>query len=176
MASTAGDLRYFLLPEPSNAVTASDPLGKTVTSAAAVADSRSESQARAVLTRYRFRDAACLSYDTAGQRGRVTVKLARCGRPALAAAYHRQRSHSGSDIEPLAVGEPFSARAEQTVPGPKYRALLGGAVCGRLRCRGSLVRSAGHVGEDDRPVVQALLVGEPEVQPRGVHVFEEPLS
>lgn len=35
--------------------------------------------------------------------------------------------------------------------------------------------SARHIGEDDRPVPQPLLVGKPEVQPRGVHVFEEPL-
>ncbi|MFF4136583.1 integrase core domain-containing protein [Streptomyces mirabilis] len=40
---------------------------------------------------------------------------------------------------------------------------------------GCRVRSARHIGEDDRPVPQSLLVGKPEVQPRGVHVLEEPL-
>ncbi|NUQ99893.1 MAG: hypothetical protein HOY79_26205 [Streptomyces sp.] len=53
----SGDLRYFLLPEPSDAVAVSDPSGAVITSAAAVADSRSESRARAVLTEYAFRDA-----------------------------------------------------------------------------------------------------------------------
>src|SRR5579859_2368467 len=37
------------------------------------------------------------------------------------------------------------------------------------------LRSAGRKGEDHRPVLQPPLVGDPEVEPGGVHVLEQPL-
>src|SRR5690348_3633916 len=44
-----------------------------------------------------------------------------------------------------------------------------------LRHAGVASSSAGRVGEDHRPVLQPPLVGEPEMEPGGVHMLEQPL-
>src|SRR6266699_617886 len=44
-----------------------------------------------------------------------------------------------------------------------------------VRAWGIGLRSAGRIGEDHRPVLQPPLAGEPEVEPGGVHVLEQPL-
>jgi Transposase IS116/IS110/IS902 family len=55
-----------------------------------------------------------------------------------------------------------------------------GAGCAEFIARhsrpaGHGLRSAGRIGEDHRPVLQPPLTGEPEVEPGGVHVLEQPL-
>src|SRR5215469_4842642 len=47
--------------------------------------------------------------------------------------------------------------------------------CTTSRPAGHGLRSAGHIAEDHRPVLQPPLVGEPEVEPGGIHVLEQPL-
>src|SRR6516162_9002339 len=46
----------------------------------------------------------------------------------------------------------------------------------RLPAMSRGLSSAGRIGEDHRPVLQPPFVGEPEVEPGGVHVLEQPLS
>src|SRR6516162_2453438 len=64
-----------------------------------------------------------------------------------------------------------SSLVEQ-VSGPRGRPAPGApAGCAGM---GSGWRSAGCIGEDHRPVLQPPLAGEPEVEPGGVHVLEQP--
>jgi hypothetical protein len=75
----------------------------------------------------------------------------------------------------LAPGaEPASAGCQAAPPAAVRRTGIP-AIARHSRPADHGLRSAGRIGEDHRPVLQPPLVGEPEVEPGGVHALEQPL-
>ncbi|MEV6009828.1 hypothetical protein AB0M29_23815 [Streptomyces sp. NPDC051976] len=104
----SGDLRFFLLPAPKDADVYGDPAGSPLTRDDIASGAADPAASRRALTTYGFRGGAYRTYLTAGGEAEVTIRLARFGSPAKAAAYYASHYYEGKKIS-LTGGYPARA-------------------------------------------------------------------
>ncbi|MFJ5614154.1 hypothetical protein ACIQCJ_32845 [Streptomyces sp. NPDC093221] len=103
-----GDLRFFLLPAPSDADVYGDPDGSPYTADDIAGSASDPSDARAALKTYGFRTGAYRTYLTGDGAFEVSARLIRFGSAEQTAAYDAQHSYQGARI-PLTTAYPARA-------------------------------------------------------------------
>ncbi len=83
----SGDIRYFLLPVPSDASAVGTPDGDTLTAAAAAAPYANSSEVLKLLGQAGFKGGATRSYQTGDAKYHVTVRLLHFGSASVARAW-----------------------------------------------------------------------------------------
>jgi hypothetical protein len=104
----SGDLRFFLLPAPTDADVYGDPDGSPYTAEDAAAGAANPSDAKAALKTYGFRSGAYRTYLTGDGVYEVTARLLRFGSAGQATAYYAQHTYDGGAI---ALDDTYPARA-----------------------------------------------------------------
>ncbi|WP_370383215.1 hypothetical protein [Catenulispora sp. GAS73] len=83
----SGDIRYFLLPVPSDASAVGTPDGDALTAAAAAAPYSNSSEVLKLLGQVGFKGGATRAYQTGDAKYHVTVRLLRFGSADVARAW-----------------------------------------------------------------------------------------
>ena len=83
----SGDLRYFLLPAPSDASVVGTPDGDALTAAAAAKPYANSSEVLKMLGQLGFKDGASRTYQTGDAKYHVTVRLLHFSSPEVARAW-----------------------------------------------------------------------------------------